>query len=143
MINLPCRCHRFKCAKGRNDAIQRALAEEYDECFAQEWAQKHRRIIAACKDAAVAVALSTILPLAWDAVHSELQETHVVVDAVAYRFCVYLRDTWFSIDNNKLQPMCAQLMATRKAKTDTWVGSQWAADADSPKGVMAASLAPS
>ena len=80
------------------------------------------------------IALCTILPLARDAVRAMLRDTHVVVDAVAFRFCMHLKDTWFSIDNHELPVLCKLLESTRKQKICQWTQSALP-DEGSPKSV--------
>jgi|TARA_B100001540_G_C15391679_1_gene454784 hypothetical protein len=131
---LPCRCRRFRNAKGRGERLRVALDEEYDQCFESTWNLNHRAIITACRNTVVTIALCTILPLAHDAVRATLRDTHVVVDAVAFRFCLHLKDTWFSIDNHELTTLCKLLESTRKQKIHQWTQSKWP-DEDSPKSV--------
>ena len=116
---LPFRCHRFKRAKGRYDSIATALEAEYDQCFWNEM-QKYSRIFTACKPLVISVAMCTAMPLMHEAVSAALDDTHVVVDAVAYRFCIYLGQTWFGIDNDVLAGVAFKLISLRKLKMERW-----------------------
>lgn len=121
---LPCRCRRFKNFTVKNEdelnvrseAIETALSHEYDQCFSVRWAVKYPSIIFRCKDFAVSVALSTIMPIIQSAVFATLQESHAVRDAIAYTFCKYLEDTWFAIDNLHLSATRQRLACTHQTK---------------------------
>lgn len=132
---VPFRCRRFKDAKGRDDSIATALEHEFDQCFSKEF-KRHSRVFSACKPLAISIAMCTSMPLMHPAVCDALNDTHVIVDAVAYRFCVYLGDTWFAIDNHGLTDVAAKLLALRPFKLDHWHKNSGRCADHSPKDVM-------
>ena len=96
-----CLCHRSVHVKPRGPAILDALADEYAVCFAEE-TRNHPQIVHACRTTVLGIALSTIIPLVHPPAVEAIQTSHVVVNAMAHKFCTHLTHGWFAMGNGKL-----------------------------------------
>lgn len=103
-------CNRTETCRGRDDAIEAALIEEYFYCFSRaKLNEKQVHALRRCMDCAVILAHTTVIPLVFTEALNELQNLHPVVRAVCTLFFRHLRHSWFSLENPRVNRMYEEL----------------------------------
>lgn len=97
--------------KERGPAVWNALLEEYIHCFNKSvQTLKHHRVLEQCLPIVLTIAHTTVIPILFPESLSVLSLLHQVECVVCMVFARHLRKTWFSLENERLDTLYAELV---------------------------------